>query len=1009
MLTNMNKHSPYFDLEHFNSFIRDKKNNFTILSTNIESIHSKINDLTIFVEQLREINFEFSAICLQECWITNTNTNLSHLHINGYTCISQLSNIGRKGGLITFLNDNFTYRIITHNNTSLNWESQFLEISGNGLNKKTLIGNIYRPPRDLQDNLRSFIDEFSTILSSHDYNNYEIFLCGDYNINLLKINENEINADFLEMLTSHSFFPKITLPTRFSRMNASLIDNIYCRISNNTLSSSAGILLKQFSDHQPCFLFVDSITTEIATPKTVRIQTNSAEALAKLSNELYEQNITTQISTNPFSNPNTTYDKVLSIIDNARLKHTPSKIVKFHRHKHKKQEWITKGILKSIKYRDKLYKQIKITDRNSISYNTHKTNLSTYNRILKQSIRIAKNIYYSSCFQRYKNDIKKTWATISNIMNKKVNKSEYPEFFEIDGNKVYDKKEIANKFNSYFTNIGPKLAHDIHDVNGKHFENFSTNKPDCELHFDQISVSDVNKIIDNLSSKTSCGFDDISLKLLKFLKPVLATPITIIINQMLNTGIFPYKLKVAKIKPLYKKGDTSNFNNYRPISLLPSISKIFEKVIFQQTYSYFEQNNLLYTSQYGFRKGHSTEYAALELADRIIQQMDENKTPINIYLDLSKAFDTLNHSILIHKLKFYGINGTAIHLFKSYLSNRKQYVEYENNTSDTLLITTGVPQGSVLGPLLFIIYLNDIAKSSDIFDFICYADDTTLSSVLNYFGNSQSSSDNINIELKKVYDWLKVNKLSLNISKTKFIIFHSPQQNVTIPLLYVDNTYIECVKNFNFLGIYFNQHMSWKYHINHIAKNISKSNGILNRLKSLLPTHVKVMIYNALILSKINYGILTWGYESESILKLQKKAVRIIALANYNAHTEPIFKKLSILKIHDLFSICQLKLYHNYLNELLPHHFINMNFKMNNEVHHYSTRISTKLHVSKVKHSFAKRCIRYSLPNLINQSPSCITDKLFTHSLKGLSNYAKHHALTKYSNECNVLNCYICR
>ena len=594
-------------------------------------------------------------------------------------------------------------------------------------------------------------------------------------------------------------------------------------------------------------------------------------------------------------------------------------------------------------------------------------------------------------------------------MNKKVNKSKYPEFFEIDGNKVYDKKEIANKFNSYFTNIGPKLAHDIQDVNGKHFENFLTNKPDCELHFEQISVSDVNKIIDNLSSKTSCGFDDISLKLLKFLKPVLATPITIIINQMLNTGIFPDKLKVAKIKPLYKKGDTSNFNNYRPISLLPSISKIFEKVIFQQTYSYFEQNNLLYTSQYGFRKGHSTEYAALELADRIIQQMDENKTPINIYLDLSKAFDTLNHSILIHKLKFYGINGTAIHLFKSYLSNRKQYVEYENNTSDTLLITTGVPQGSVLGPLLFIIYLNDIAKSSDIFDFICYADDTTLSSVLNYFGNSQSFSDNINIELKKVYDWLKVNKLSLNISKTKFIIFHSPQQNVTIPLLYVDNTYIECVKNFNFLGIYFNQHMSWKYHINHIAKNISKSIGILNRLKSLLPTHVKVMIYNALILSKINYGILTWGYESESILKLQKKAVRIIALANYNAHTEPIFKKLSILKIHDLFSICQLKLYHNYLNKLLPHHFINMNFKMNNEVHHYSTRISTKLHVSKVKHLFAKRCIRYSLPNFINQSPSCITDKLFTHSLKGLSNYAKHHALTKYSNECNVLNCYICR
>ena len=141
---------------------------------------------------------------------------------------------------------------------------------------------------------------------------------------------------------------------------------------------------------------------------------------------------------------------------------------------------------------------------------------------------------------------------------------------------------------------------------------------------------------------------------------------------------------------------------------------------------------------------------------------------------------------------------------------RKQYVEYENNTSDTLLITTGVPQGSILGPLMFIIYLNDIAKSSDNFDFICYADDTTLSSVLNYFGNNQSFSGNINTELEKVHDWLKVNKLSLNISKTKFIIFHSPQLNITIPHLYIDNTFIECVKNLNFLGIYFNQHMSWK-------------------------------------------------------------------------------------------------------------------------------------------------------------------------------------------------------
>ena len=198
----------------------------------------------------------------------------------------------------------------------------------------------------------------------------------------------------------------------------------------------------------------------------------------------------------------------------------------------------------------------------------------------------------------------------------------------------------------------------------------------------QVEEKTINEIINKLPPKTSSGYDEISLKLLKKLKNPLIKPLTVIVNQMINTGIFPQMLKIAKVVPLYKKGDKNLLINYRPISLLPSISKIFEKIIYTQMYKYFEENNLFFTSQYGFRTDHSTELAALEVADRIICNMDRGKIPFNIYLDLSKAFDTIDHKILLKKLDYYGIKGTSLNLIQSYLSNRKQFVNYNNTMSD---------------------------------------------------------------------------------------------------------------------------------------------------------------------------------------------------------------------------------------------------------------------------------------------------------------------------------------
>ena len=410
-------------------------------------------------------------------------------------------------------------------------------------------------------------------------------------------------------------------------------------------------------------------------------------------------------------------------------------------------------------------------------------------------------------------------------------------------------------------------------------------------------------VINSLTNKSSVEIDGrpISTILLKCIAPSsIIKPLTLIINQIMKTGVFPNKMKLAKVIPIYKKDDPTQVTNYRPISRLPVLSKVVEKTIAKQLSEYFEENKLFNQNQYGFRTGHSTEHAALELVDKITFQKDNNETPINIFLDLSKAFDTIDHNILLDKLKYYGLDDTAIKLFRSYLINRYQYVQIENAKSQLLEINTGVPQGSILGPLLFIIYINDISQSSDKFDFLAYADDTTLSTTLNKFSTSDDMniSDLINLELYKINEWLEINKLSLNAKKSRFMIFHMPNKHITLPILQISNTNIEKVNEFNFLGLTLDTRLDWKRHSNNTSNKISRTIGVLNKLKLVLPQHIKTIIYNTLILPHLNYSILCWGFKSNRVFALQKKAVRILTCSKYNAHTEPLFKTLKLLKIH---------------------------------------------------------------------------------------------------------------
>ena len=598
----------------------------------------------------------------------------------------------------------------------------------------------------------------------------------------------------------------------------------------------------------------------------------------------------------------------------------------------------------------------------------------------------------------------------------KKDKEQIPDFFRENDNVIKDYLDIANGFNAFFSKIGKNLAEKIPTTN-ENFEQFLSNRNETSFNFSKISEMDILKICKILKPKSSAGSDCISTKLLKEIAPLILTPLHHLINLSLETGFVPKQFKIAKVVPIFKSGDKHDYNNYRPISLLSSFSKLMEKVVARQLVGFLNYHNLLYKHQYGFRANHNCSQPVLHFTEKVYNALNQKPSlqTLAIFIDLKKAFDTVDHDILLKKMDHYGIRGISNKWFENYLKDREQFVSVHGIDSDTQKIVCGVPQGSILGPLLFLLFINDLPNATEFFTLL-FADDTTFQ----ISGHDMNFLfQNANMELKKASTWFETNKLTLNVDKTKFMLF-SDRDIDLVSLghkLEIGNQTIEQIgkkckeKYFKFVGHVLDDKFSWEGHVKHICKKLASANFAINSTKHFMPLQIRKTLYHTIFESHINFGILLWGCAKSKILKkvenLQKKCIRNVFLSKYKSHSQPIFKKLSILNLKDKITMIRSEFMNQYRNGKLPESFKNKftdivstdRLQTRHNDYNYQNIPATKRFLE----SFPLKCL-INTWNSLSIVVKATADKIdFADSLK-------QELLSKYSSDfnCEDMMCYSC-
>jgi hypothetical protein len=886
--------------------------NLKIVHLNIRSLNKNFDELACFLSQL---DFICDIVILTETQLKD----FIPFNLPQYTFHYIPSNINNYDGIVVFIRNNVLHELkITHLELK---HCNAASITFKILGKTFCITACYRSPKT---NKHQFISELANTLSS--YQNYTFsILIGDINIDILDSSETTIKTKYLSILNSLNYISLIHNITRQEGHSNSCLDHIFVKTTKLQCVSSA-VLNTKITDHFPIMLEIDNCKYKDNSPQ-INLQVKKFIDYNTLQNALETEK---WVSVLQSEDPNVALNSFTEIlkthIENCTRTSTRNIVPKFKPLK----PWITFGIVKSIRTRDRMYKQLYRDNKLNYPNSVESVRFKAYRNLLNRIIKDAKIAYFQSQYKRAGKDSKMKWKVINEICDRVKPRPSVTKL-------VYDNMELTNPqsitdaFNKHFCSIGHKLAANIKSSNyaSPHIFELGTNSQ--SIYVEPVSEIEIVFHINQLKINSSSGHDNISSNTLKKVNNFVSSPLSHIFNLSLEHGIFPDVLKKAVVTPIYKGGtDTININNYRPISVLPHIAKIFEKCLKKRIISFMSKYNLLSKNQFGFQEALSTEDALYKITSLLYKNIDDSKKTLAVFLDLKKAFDTVKHTILLEKLNKIGIRGTLYNLLKSYITNRTQVTKVDGTVSSQSIIDIGVPQGSVLGPILFLVYINDLCNiKCNGMDVISYADDTVL---IFHSNNWHETFKLAKHGISIVHSWLSKNYLSLNIEKTKYLSFSAnskslPPSNYHLclqesSLLCDDNNCnnLKIAKSniVKYLGIMIDERLNWSAHTCYLANKLRKCFYVYHRLKNILELKDLLVVFNSLSQSIIQYGIIGWGALADSFLKpvtlAQKHALKIILKKPYTYSSSSVYKETKMLDTRQLY----IKNILNYYNKRSP-------------------------------------------------------------------------------------------